>query len=68
MEHFGQVPKELAVVLRSALLDIARHEDELANKEAAVVPYWASTPASVQGHRAAAKALRADADRFAWIS
>jgi hypothetical protein len=66
MDQIVQVPEELARETRRVLLAIARHEDELANREAAKVPYWAPTPVSVQGHRAAAEALRADADLFAW--
>jgi hypothetical protein len=68
MDEIGQVPEELARATRRVLLAIARHEDELANTEAAAVPYWAPTPVSVQGRRAAAQALRADAALFAWAS
>jgi len=51
-------------VLRRELLQLANHEDELAATEAAAVPYWTPTPVSVMGHRAAATALREDADRI----
>ncbi len=61
-----QVPRDLATHVRQALLALARTEEELANTEAARVPYWAPCPESVQGHRAAAQALRARADRLAW--
>jgi hypothetical protein len=61
----SQVPRDLATQLRHALLGLARTEEDLANTEAAQVPYWAPCPASVQGHRAAAQALRARADRLA---
>ena len=50
--------------LRQILLDLARREDDIAHAEAAAVPYWASTPLSVVGHRAAADSLRFEADRF----
>jgi hypothetical protein len=50
--------------LRRILLDLARREDDMASTEAAAVPYWASPPASVVGHRAAAASLRFEADRF----
>ena len=56
------VPAELAATVRSALLRLARHEDELAAAEAARVPYWEPHPPSVLGHRTAAQALRAEAD------
>ena len=51
-------------VLRRELLQLANHEDELAATEAAAVPYWIPTPVSAMGHRAAAAALREDADRI----
>jgi len=54
----------LVDLLRRELLQLAKHEDELAANEAACVPYWSPTPASVIGHRAAAAALRDDADRI----
>jgi len=54
----------LAAALRRELLLLARAEDDQACTEAAKVPYWASYPPSVLGHRAAAAILRADADRF----
>jgi len=58
----------LAERLRRELLQLANHEDELAANEAAGVPYWAPTPASVIGHRAAAAALRHDADRISGLA
>jgi hypothetical protein len=54
----------IAVRLRQILLDLARREDNIAHSEAAAVPYWAPHPPSVIGHRAAANALRSEADRF----
>jgi len=53
-----------ATLLRGELLRLAATEDELATQEAVEVPYWAPCPVSVLGHRAAARVLRADADRF----
>ncbi len=66
MDMRSQLPPNLAVLMRQALLALARTEENLANTEAAQVPYWAPSPASVLGHRAAAEALRADADRLAF--
>jgi hypothetical protein len=53
----------LRQALRLELLRLARHEDDLAAAEEAEVPYWAPCPPSMLGHRTAAAALRADADR-----
>lgn len=64
----NQLPRDLATQLRHALFALARMEDELANTEAAQLPYWAPCPESVTGHRAAAQALRARADGLAWAS
>lgn len=50
--------------LRQILLDLARRERNMAASEAAAVPYWEPLPSSVMGHRAAAAALRSEADRF----
>jgi len=58
----AQMPTE--VRLRQILLDLARREDDIALAEAAAVPYWAPHPSSVFGHRAAADALRSEADRL----
>lgn len=54
----------LAMLMRKELLRLAMVEDNLAAEEAARTPYWAACPPSVAGHRAAAEALRADAERF----
>ena len=51
-------------LVRQELLRLADHEETLAAQEAASAPYWAPCPASVHGRRAAALALRADADRY----
>lgn len=53
-----------AGTLRSVLLDLARHQDDMAAREAASTPYWAPSPTSVLGHRTAAAALRAEADHL----
>ena len=50
------------LALRRELQHLARVEEDRAATEAATVPYWAPCPASVQGRRMAAAALRADAD------
>jgi hypothetical protein len=50
--------------LRVILLQLAKGQDDQAASEAAVTPYWAAAPVSVVGHRAAAVALRAEADRL----
>ena len=55
---------EVMAALRHELLRLAVEQEMLADQEAAEVPYWAPRPASVEGHRAAATALRADAERF----
>lgn len=38
--------------------------EDHAHTEAVAVPYWSPQPPSVIGHRAAAQALRSEADRF----
>jgi hypothetical protein len=48
--------------LRSVLLELARRQDDLAAGEAAGTPYWEPCPSTVLGHRAAAAALRTEAD------
>jgi len=55
---------EVRLELRRALLLLAKREEDEAAAEASRVPYWVPCPASVQGHRAAARALRLDADRL----
>ena len=64
MDNVTPLSGDAARELRRALLALARVEEELALSEAARVPYWETCPASVQGHRAAAQALRADAERY----
>jgi hypothetical protein len=59
------VQQEIAAAVRQELLRLARIEDTRAADEAATVPYWAPCPTSVVGHRAAAQALRREADRIA---
>jgi len=54
--------------LRGLLLQLAKGQDELAASQAATTPYWEACPVSVIGHRAAAAALRAEADRLAAAS
>lgn len=56
------VDTAMATRLRSLLLQLALHQDEMAAEEAAATPYWVSTPDTVVGHRTAALVLRAEAD------
>jgi hypothetical protein len=58
---------QLVVAMRRELLRLARAEEDRAATEAAQVPYWASCPPAVQGRRAAAAILRADADSLSPI-
>ncbi|UUW89464.1 hypothetical protein [Pimelobacter simplex] len=51
-------------LVRQELLRLADLEEAAAAREATSVPYWAPCPATVHGHRAAALALRADAERY----
>lgn len=60
----NELPLEVTIVVRRELLRLAGLEEELAAEQAAQVPYWAPVPPSVTGHRAAARALREDADRL----
>lgn len=50
--------------LRAILLKLAKQQDDLAAQEAAAVPYWSPCPPSVLGRRAAAEALRTEADEY----
>ena len=63
----GGLEADVASLLRHELLRLAVEQERIADAEAAQVPYWAPSPASVEGHRAAASALRADADRLGSI-
>ena len=54
--------------LRSVLLELARHQDDLAANEAAATPYWAPCSPSVLGRRSAAALLRAEADHLVTAS
>lgn len=58
------LPPDVAAALRHELLTLAKLEEDTAASEAARVPYWRPLPNSVEGHRAAAAALRADAERL----
>ncbi|HEY7043821.1 MAG TPA: hypothetical protein VH419_09155 [Nocardioidaceae bacterium] len=59
---------DIVAALRNELLELAAQQDALADSEAAKVPYWAPCPPHVEGHRVAALALRADADRLIAVS
>jgi hypothetical protein len=54
---------DLATAVRWQLLALAKQEDDRAATEAAAV-YWSHHPHSIEGHRAAATALRQQADRI----
>lgn len=58
---------ELTGALRHALVELARREEALAAAEAASVPYWEPCPSSVDGHRAAADALRSEAKSLSCV-
>lgn len=58
----GEDTTKVAALVRKELLRLARFEDALAAQEAESVPYWGTYPDTVQGHRMAAVALRADAE------
>lgn len=53
-----------STTVRGILLNLAKQQDDLAAQEAAAVPYWTPCPPSVLGRRAAAEALRAQADEY----
>jgi hypothetical protein len=55
------ISTNVLALVRNELLRLARFEEALAAAEAEAGPYWASCPDSVQAHRMAAAALRADA-------
>ena len=61
------VEADVADLLCKELIRLAVEQEERADAEAARVPYWAPSPACVEGHRAAASALRADAERIASV-
>lgn len=62
MNTLTTIDTEMATRLRLRLLALARRQDDLAAEEAAGTPYWKPQPDTVHGHRAAADALRAEAD------
>jgi hypothetical protein len=55
---------EVVAAVCRELYFLADGEDDQAAAEASHTPYWATCPASVVGHRAAAQALRSDAARL----
>jgi hypothetical protein len=63
MNTLTALDDDTTVGLRMRLLELARRQDDLAAEEAAATPYWQPQPATVHGHRSAADALRAEADR-----
>lgn len=59
MHHLHENTRsEILTAVCHELLALAKCEDDTAADEASVVPYWAPLPASVDGHRAAARTLR----------
>lgn len=68
MTTHASASTEMIVALARELRRLAKAEDDRAAAEAAEVPYWIPCPSSVLGARAAAQALRADAERLdaAW--
>jgi hypothetical protein len=59
-----RTPTSTTGSVRTVLLHLAREQESLAATELAATPYWASCPSSVLGHRAAAEALRAEAEHL----
>lgn len=55
---------EIVTALCRELRRVAKGEEDRAAAEAADTPYWSACPPSVLAHRAAARALRADAERL----
>ena len=53
-----------STAVRAILLKLAKSQDDLAAQAAAAVPYWTPCPPTILGHRAAANALREQADEF----
>jgi hypothetical protein len=53
-----------STAVRAILLKLAKSQDDLAAHAAAAVPYWTPCPPALLGHRAAAHALRKQADEF----
>jgi len=64
METIAHRTHEQLVMLTRELALIAKHEDDLAADVAAHTPYWSPQPEEVGAHRAAARALREQADRL----
>ncbi|HSX68683.1 hypothetical protein [Nocardioides sp.] len=66
MIHRHEDPKsvDLLAALCRELFALAKHEDDVAAEEASQLPYWVPCPPSVVGHRAAARTLRAEAQRL----
>jgi len=60
----SELTPDVATAVRWRLLALAKQEEDRAATEAAAVPYWSHHPTSIEGHRAAAAALRESADRL----
>src|SRR5215510_1698310 len=57
-------PDDIRQLVRAELLRLAHREEQAAFLEAAKVPYWATIPDSVLGHRRGAAALRSAAEEL----
>ncbi len=64
IHHREEGSPDLLAALCRELFALAKHEDDVAAQEASRLPYWEPCPSSVVGHRAAATALRAEAERL----
>lgn len=56
------IDSEMAALLRTQLLALARRQDDMAAEETAATPYWKPQPTTVHRHHSVADALRAEAD------
>jgi hypothetical protein len=59
---YDKSPTTLSARLRRLLFELAKAQEQLAAEEAAATPYWRPHPPAVLGHRAAAAALREQAE------
>jgi len=58
------VSSDMITALCRELRRVAKAEEDRAAAESAQIPYWSACPQSVLAHRAAARALKADAERL----
>jgi proteasome lid subunit RPN8/RPN11 len=62
--HMSPKSPELVAALCHELVLLAKSEEDIAASEASRVPYWSVCPPSVEGHRAAARAIRVNLERL----